>query len=68
MVDPNSVKIGDIVSIFITGMIGKYTGEVIEFREHDGSPVIKVEEHGPFARLKTGDYILLELVERRRSI
>ncbi|MDD5290147.1 MAG: hypothetical protein PHT40_03050 [Patescibacteria group bacterium] len=45
---------GDYVVIQITGMIGTYIAEVIQT-----NPLrLKVEEEGPFARLKDGDFII----------
>lgn len=57
--DAKDAEKGDIVSLMITGMIGKYLGKVIDFDDL-GYPIIKVEEVGPFSRLKWGDYVLIE--------
>ena len=54
-----NAQLGDTVQLMITGMIGHYTGKVIEM-DKDGLPIIQVEETGLFARLKMGDYILIE--------
>lgn len=53
-------KVGDVVLLMITGMTGRYEGEVIE-KDKNGFPIIKVEEEGPFARLKNGDYVLIKV-------
>ena len=57
--DVGDAKVGDIVIVMITGMLGRYEGTVIEMDRY-GYPIIKVEEEGPFSRLKMGDYVLLE--------
>ncbi len=56
--DVRDAHVGDTVLLMITGIIGKYEGVVVEIDERH-CPVIRVEESGPFARLKMGDYILL---------
>ena len=56
--EPKDTKVGDVLLIMITGMTGKYEGIVVEM-DSSGYPVIKVEEDGPFSRLKMGDYVIL---------
>ena len=51
-----STEVGQLLVIEITGMLGTYLAEVVE----QDPLVLKVEETGPYARLKDGDYIILE--------
>ena len=49
-------SVGSLIVIMITGMIREYIAEVIS----KVPLILKVEETGPFARLKDGDYIIFE--------
>ena len=51
-----SRKKGQYFIIWITGMIGHYIAEIVE----EDPPVLKVEEEGLFARLKAGDFGVVE--------
>lgn len=57
-----SKRKGSYLIIWITGMLGHYIAEVVEevplVREDPW--VIKVEEEGPFSRLKAGDFGIVE--------
>lgn len=51
-----SKKPGDLIVIMITGCTGRYIAEVIQ-----EEPLrLKVEESGPYAHLKDGDFIVDE--------
>lgn len=52
---------GSYLAIQITGMLGCYIAEVIV----QDPLVLKVEEEGPFSRLKSGDYIIMESETKR---
>jgi len=47
-----SRKKGQHLIIWITGMLGHYIAEVVE----EDPLMLKVEEDGPFSRLKAGDF------------
>lgn len=51
-----STEVGQYVVIWITGCVGEYIAEVIE----EQPLTLKVMESGPYARLKSGDYIIQE--------
>ncbi len=51
-----SKKLGDFLVIWITGSLRKYIAEVT----NEDPLILKVEETGPYARLKDGDFIVLE--------
>ena len=48
-------SVGAYLVIQITGCTGFYVAEVLE----ENPLVLKVEEQGPYSRLKSGDYILI---------
>ena len=48
-------KKGSLI-IWITGMLGHYIAEVLE----ENPLVLKVEEEGPFSRLRAGDFGIVE--------
>ena len=51
-----TTSVGDFLVIWITGMLGNYIAEVTQ-----SDPLqMKVEEDGPFAHLKHGDFVILE--------
>ena len=54
-------KIGSYLITQITGHTRLYIAEVVE----TDPLVLKVEERGPFARLKSGDYIIDETLSER---
>jgi hypothetical protein len=53
-------KVGDLIVIWITEMFSNYIGEVLMVND-EGYPLeIKVEENGPYAHLKNGNFIIQE--------
>ena len=51
-----SKKVGDLLVIWITCSVRRYIAEVIE----ESPLILKVEEGGPYSRLKDGDFVVLE--------
>ena len=49
-----STKVGDYLIIWITGNLALHVAEIT----HEDPLQMKVEEHGPYAHLKSGDYII----------
>ena len=51
-----TTNVGDLLVIWITGMLANYIAEVTQ-----SDPLqMKVVEDGPFARLRHGDFVILE--------
>lgn len=60
MFEKTIFKCGELIVIWITGMIGNYIGEVLKVDDNGYPLEIKVEENGPYAHLKDGDFIIQE--------
>lgn len=54
MIETYSKEIGQLVVIWITGMLGNYIGEITKANPME----IKVMEDGPFAYLRDGDFLI----------
>lgn len=53
---PFTTNVGDFLVVMLTGCLGSYIAEVAE-----SEPLmLKVEEDGPYARLKNGDFVIIE--------
>lgn len=53
-----SMKIGDLIVLWLSGCLGNYIGEIIE--EKDEHITVKVMEHGPFSNIKDYEMIIME--------
>ena len=51
-----SRKIGSFLAVMITGVVRIYIAEVVQ----ENPLVLKVEESGPYSRLKSGDFVVFE--------
>ncbi len=56
MSDEVSKKIGDLLVIQMAGVLLEFIAEVID----EDPLLLKVQEHGPYAKLNSRDYIILE--------
>lgn len=61
--EAQDAQLHDIVSLMITGCVGRFEGKVIGF-DDKGYPFIQVEKTGPYSKLEWGDYVLLERLAR----